>query len=111
MVSCDYGYLYRYEIINNTECRITVDIKTDEGNVNYVIEKHETKMIYETTHGVQGSKGPYFRDVYRDLKKCVVSRNDTISNKNYLDNSSWNFIIDKIHMGHYTTTVIDDEFK
>ena len=106
VTSCDYCYIYRYVITNDTESCIVVDLETYNESVKYVIEKHETKIIFETTHGVQGSGGPFFKDVSFDLEKCVVSSNDTISNKNYLHNSSWIFV-----NGKYETIVTDDEFN
>jgi hypothetical protein len=104
--SCEHFYNYSYEIENKSSSEIIVELTTFKGNVKYIIEKDEKKIIFKTDHGVEKPNGPYFKDVSSDFKKCIVSKNDTLSNKNYLDNSSWSYLD-----GHYKAIVQDDEFE
>ena len=106
-ISCDYVYDYTYEVTNKADSAIQIELNTLRIDSTYVIGVNETKILFITEHGLEGSKGPYFDDVSADLDKFIVTKNDTlISSKNYLDNSSWTF-----YEGIYSTTINNDEFK
>ena len=111
LASCEYGYFYSYEMTNEAHFVISVELSTIKGDFNYIIDKNETKIVLETEHGIESRNGPHFRDVSYALKKCIVSRNDTVSKKIYLDNSSWEFVKMNNGKGIYRTTIKDDEFK
>jgi hypothetical protein len=105
--SCEYAYVYTYEITNETDSNIIVEIETiDNDHSRQIIEQKETKIILTTEHGIEKSTGPYFRDVSKDFKKCIISKNDTLSAKNYMDNSSWNYV-----KGQYKAIIRNDEFQ
>lgn len=105
--SCDYSYHYSYQVKNDTDSELKIELKTFQIDSTYTIAMNESKVLLITDHGIEGPKGPYFEDVSFDLDKFIVTKDDTlISSKNYLDNSSWNF-----DNGLYSSTINDDEFK
>lgn len=105
--SCDYLYDYTYQVKNETDSQLSIELKSHMIDSVYMIGANETKILFITDHGVEGSKGPYFKDVSFDLKRFVVTKDDTlVSSKNYLVNSSWNY-----DNGLYSTTVNNEEFK
>ncbi|MDD2306749.1 MAG: hypothetical protein PHP53_18760 [Prolixibacteraceae bacterium] len=107
LASCEYAYDYTYQVTNNNESEVKIELKTFRIDSVFTIEANETKILFITDHGVEGSKGPYFDNVTIDLDKFIVTKNDTlVSSKNYLDNSSWNF-----DNGLYSTTINNDEFQ
>lgn len=107
LCSCEYAYDYTYQVTNNTNAEVKTELKTFEIDSVYTIDIKETKALFVTWHGVEGSKGPYFEDVNRDLDYFVVTKNDTlISKRSYLNNSSWEF-----NEGLYSTTILNDEFE
>lgn len=103
--SCEYTYSYRYVLTNTTDSVISVHIKTYKTDSLYQVQSGEKKIIYETEHGIEGSKGPYFQDVNEDFNQLSVSKGSLISNRNYLSNSSWLF-----EKGEYATSVLTTEF-
>lgn len=105
--ACEYAYDYTYQVKNETDSELKIELKTFRIDSIYTIAVNETKVLFITDHGIEGSKGPYFDDVSVDLDKFIVTKNDTlVSSKNYLDNSSWNF-----ENGLYSTTINNDEFQ
>jgi len=111
--SCDPVYDYTYEVTNFTYSEIEVIMKTSfrvslESKVEIIkINWDETKVVLVTSHGVEPSEGPYFKDVTWDLDSFVVMKNNIVlSNKDYLDNSSWTY-----NNGFYRTTVTNAEFE
>jgi hypothetical protein len=105
--SCEYVYDYTYQVKNETDSEISIEVKAHMIDSIYTIGVNETKILIITDHGVEGSKGPYFEDVSSDLQSFVVTKDDTIaSSKNYLANSAWNF-----NEGLYSTIINKDEFK
>ena len=105
--SCDSLYDYTYQVKNETDSEVKIELKTFHIDSIYTIGVNETKVLFITDHGVEGSKGPYFDNVSVDLKKIIVTKNDTVvSSKNYLDNSSWFF-----DNGLYYNIINNDEFK
>ena len=103
---CEYSYGYSYVVTNKSDAQIKVNIKTFKEDSVYEIGVNESKVLYVTEHGIEGSKGPYFRDVVMDLDVFLVKKNDSLkSKKDYLENDSWNF-----HKGDYSTTINNDDF-
>ena len=104
--SCEYSYSYSYIVTNKCDAPINVNIKTFKEDSVYEIGVNESKVLYVTEHGIEGSKGPYFRDVVMDLDVFLVEKNDTLkSNKDFLENDRWSF-----NKGNYSTTIINDDF-
>ncbi len=111
IVSCDCMYDYTYEVTNNSDSNIkidlTIDYKTFKLDSVFNVNQNETKKLFITDHFIEGCNGPYFLDVSFDLDKFIVSKNDTIfSKKNYLENSSWQYA-----NGFYRTTITNEEFQ
>jgi len=104
-VSCEYTYPYLYVVTNSTDTVISLHIKTYKSDSLYQMQRGEKKIIYETEHGIESSKGPYFKDVNKDFNQFSVSKGSLISNRNYLSNSSWIF-----EKGEYSTSVLNTEF-
>ena len=105
--SCDYVYDYTYQVTNSTDSEIKIELVTHSVDSTYLISSNETKILFVTDHGVEGSKGPYFEDVSFDLKEFLVTKADTLSStRDYLANSSWNY-----NDGVYKTTITEEEFK
>ncbi len=105
--SCDYVYDYTYQLTNSTDSEIKIKLATYSIDSIYSISAHETKILFVTDHGVEGSKGPYFDDVSFDLKEFLVIQTDTVTSTiDYLVNSSWDF-----NEGLYETTITEEEFK
>jgi hypothetical protein len=106
MVSCDYLYDYSYTVTNKTDAQISVYVETFEIDSTFIISKDSTKILFITSHGIEGAKGPYFDNVDVDLKSFTITKNDTLKSKrDYLDNASWTF-----SNGNYYTDVSNDEF-
>jgi hypothetical protein len=110
--SCDPVYEYTYEVTNSANAEISIYLKrnhysTLEDKVEvFFIGRNETKIVLTSTHGVEPPDGPFFDDVTHDLDSFEVVKNTTeISNRDYLDNSSWSY-----ENGQYSTTVTNDEF-
>lgn len=103
--SCENSYNYSYTITNSTDTIISIHIKTYKIDSTYTLAKDIKKTIYITDHGVEGSKGPYFKDVNQDLTIFLVTRGQLNAKKNYLNNDSWTF-----KNGDYSTTVINSDF-
>ena len=107
LTSCDYEWPYSYIVTNSTDTTIKVYVKTFDIDSIFIIKKDSIKTLFHLNHGIEGSKGPYFRDVNKDLNKFEIIKNDTIKSKrNYLKNDAWTF-----NDGRYSTTVTNDEFK
>ncbi len=106
IVSCDYMYDYTYEVTNNSDSNIKIKLKTFNLDSVFNVNQNEIKILFITHHQVEGSDGPYFKDVSFDLANFIVSKNDTIfSKKDYLNNSSWQY-----DNGFYRTTITNEEF-
>lgn len=104
--SCEYSYDYSYTITNKSDDTIKVTIKTNEMDSTIKIGLDESKVLFVTDHGVEGSEGPYFRDVLMDLDVCLVQKADTLKSKHdYLENDSWSF-----HQGDYSAIVNNKDF-
>lgn len=105
LTSCEYTYHYSYTVTNSTDTTISIHIKTYKADSVYTLPKDIKKTIYMTDHGIEGSKGPYFKDVNKDLNIFMVMKGQLNSRRNYLTNESWTF--DK---GNYRTTIINSDF-
>jgi hypothetical protein len=106
ITSCEHSYDYSYTVINKTDKQIKVYVKTFRIDSTFIISNDSTKTLFVADHGIEGSKGPYFRDVNEDLDIFRVTINDTLSStRNYLKNESWTF-----NKGVYSTNVTDAEF-
>lgn len=103
--SCEYSYPYRYVLTNNTDSLIYVHVKTYKIDSLYQMKSGEKKIIYETDHGIEGSRGPYFQDVNKDIMLFSVTKGSLISHRDYLNNNSWYF-----EKGEYSSTVLNSEF-
>ena len=103
---CEYSYDYSYTVTNKSDRQIHVFVKTFEIDSTFLIQKDSTKKLFITWHGVEGSKGPYSRNVNVDLDSFKVTKQDIIKSKrDYLKNDAWTFI-----NGDYSTTVTNEEF-
>jgi hypothetical protein len=112
MTSCEYGYDYSYKVINKVDSQIDVHVKTYKIDSTYSILKDSSKILFVTGHGIEGSHGPYFKDVKFDLQEFTVIKNDSLkSNKDYLQNEAWIFSKEPSYEGLYTTTVTTEEFN
>lgn len=105
LASCEYSYPYRYTLTNSTDTSISVHIKSYRLDSIYQVYRGEKIIIYETDHGIEGSKGPYFQDVTKDLTQFTVKKGVKISSRNYLQNSSWFF-----EKGEYSCNITNAEF-
>ncbi len=105
LTSCEYSYSYRYVVNNLADSTISIHLKTYRLDSTYYINSTDKLTIYETDHGVERARGPYFDDVTKDLFECTVKKGTTISSRNYLSNSSWYF-----EKGEYSTTITNTEF-
>ena len=107
MSGCEYAYDYSYTVTNKSDGQIKVYVKTFRIDSTFSIPKDSTKLLFIKDHGIEGSKGPYFRNVTDDLESFVVTKGDTLkSMRDYLKNDAWTF-----KNGDYSTTVTNDEFK
>ncbi|TRX61666.1 hypothetical protein [Carboxylicivirga sp. M1479] len=107
MAACDYLYDYTYQVTNDSDADITIELKSFQIDSIYIIPVNETRVLFITDHGVEGAKGPYFEDVTMDLDEFIVVKDGTLtSSRNYLDNSSWDYAD-----GLYSTTINNEEFK
>jgi hypothetical protein len=107
MSGCEYAYDYSYTVTNKSDGQITVYVKTFRVDSTFSIPMDSTKILFIKDHGIEGSKGPYFRNVTEDLESFTVTKSDTLkSTRDYLDNEAWSF-----EKEDYSTTVTNDEFK
>jgi hypothetical protein len=107
LTSCDHEYDYTYEVRNESDSAIKVELITDWVDSTYLIGATQSKILFIIGHGFEGPNGPYFADVTEDLDSIVVVKDDTlISNKNYLENSAWEY-----KNGLYQAIVSNDEFE
>ncbi len=104
--SCHYKYDYAYQVTNNTDSEVKIELKSRYIDSSYIVSAGETKILFVTTHGYEGPKGPYYVRVLFDLYEFKLSK-DTflISTKDYLDSSSWKF-----NEGLYSTEIYNSEF-
>jgi hypothetical protein len=109
LASCEYSYNYTYSIKNNADSTISVHLKTYKSDSVYSIQSDSTETVYFTDHGIEGSRGPYFKDVSNDLQFISVMKGNTGSGRDYKTNSSWLFIKTN-GSGVYTATVNNNEF-
>ncbi len=109
LTSCDHYYDYEYMVENLSDSTIIVELYAENDPVLdtiYQIPTGQSLLIYECTHGNEGSDGPFFDEVSKDLTELTVKINDTLlSNRNYLENENWTFV-----EGLYSTTVTNKEF-
>lgn len=108
LISCvDYSYNYTYKVTNLSGSGIKIDLKTTEGiDSTYSIDNNEIRILFITNHGLEGPDGPHFTDVSTDLEELIITKNEIVSKKNYLDNLSWEF-----SDGTYHSIVTNEEFK
>lgn len=109
LISCDYYYKYEYIVENKSDTKITVELYTKNKpavDTLYSIPSGQSLQIYETLHGNEGARGPFFADVKNDLTGITIKKNDSlISKRNYRKNENWEFL-----KGTYSTTVTNSEF-
>jgi hypothetical protein len=112
MTSCEYSYNYSYKVTNTSGTSINVRVKTFRVDSTFIIVNDSTKVLFTTTHGIEGPHGPYYKDVKFDLDSLIVkNQNDKISTKDYLLNETWTFTEDTYHEGLYSAFVTSDEFN
>lgn len=105
--SCDHTYKYTYEVTNESDSEVRIDLESSRFDSSYLVSTNETIILFVTEHGVEASNGPYFKDVAYDLDEFIVTKDRTlISKKDYLDNSSWIY-----SDGWYRATVTNEEFE
>ena len=110
-ISChDEDALYEYQVVNSTNFEIKVDVLATLNaftDTTYTIGAQQSKIIYYTSHGVEGSGAPYFQDVAVDLQTIKIRKNDTIvSNRDYRQNNNWQY-----SGAFYKATVTEEEFQ
>lgn len=108
--SCEQGYSYNYILTNNTDTTITVFIKTFSQDTTFTFLPGETKNIFSTFHGMEGSGGPFLSEVKFDLDKIIIKKGERISLKDYLKTKSWKFIKKDKIKAEYKSIVTDSEF-
>ncbi len=57
--SCEYAYTYSYSVTNSSDTTVDVKIKTVRIDSVFKLTKDDTKILFMTEHGIEGSKGPY----------------------------------------------------
>jgi len=105
LTSCEYAYTYSYSVTNSCDTIVDVRIKTFRIDSVFKLTKDETKILYMTDHGIEGAKGPYPRDVNKDLNIFTVTKGQVRSNRDYLKNNNWAF-----EKGVYSTIITNTEF-
>jgi hypothetical protein len=105
LTSCEYSYNYSYTVSNRTDTTIAIHIKTYRIDTLYKVLKDSNEIVYMDSHGIEGSKGPYFQNVSMDLDSFTVTKNGITSIRNYLENNNWGF-----ENGDYKTTITNGEF-
>jgi hypothetical protein len=104
--SCDGLYYYEYEVTNDSSLKVTVKFEHNEGSGIWDIGIGNTQKIFTIDHGIEGGNGPHFSGISEDIFKFEVKNSEgKISNRDYLQDESWEF-----YKGKYMTTVSDDEF-
>lgn len=105
--SCDYFYDYTYQISNRSDQTVTIQLTASRFDSSYVLQPNETRTLFITHHGIEGSKGPYYSDVSSDITNLIIKQGDTTSSKrDYTLNASWNY-----EEGLYHTVIHPHEFN
>ena len=89
--SCESSYEYKYSISNKANSTITIFYSTYSNDSVIKIAPGETKELFKTSHGIEGSGGPFQRDIRKDLKTIEVKIGTTDSAYNIRDNKFWTF--------------------
>ncbi len=105
LTSCEYAYTYSYSVTNLSDSTINIKVKTFRVDSVFKVTKDETKILFMTEHGIEGPKGPYPRDVNKDLEIVIVTKGQLQSNRDYLKNNNWSF-----EKGVYSTIITNAEF-
>jgi hypothetical protein len=108
--SCERGYHYSYNLFNNTDSIIYVNFKTGFNDTIIVVKPNETKEIFTTYHGLEGSRGPYKRDVKDDIYDISIKRGSKLSYNNYRKNELWTFEKKSDFKAVYEAVVTNAEF-
>lgn len=113
--ACDSAYVYEYHMTNNADSAIQVHMYShtlpDKGKYDTLvtIAQAQTATLIKTVHYTEGLRGPYFREVNRDIDSCIVMRGQVLSKRNYKNDSTWRF--GKAgKTGIYNTSVTTGEF-
>lgn len=109
--SCDYGYRYTYEVTNNTDTTIEVHLRTRylRGDSVVALPAMARQVVYETSHGVEGRTGPYYRKVAVDLDSFYIIKRQDTATPDYLRDSCWKFTKSGPN-GIYATEVTNGNF-
>ncbi|MEO7047921.1 MAG: hypothetical protein ABI091_21665 [Ferruginibacter sp.] len=105
LTSCEYAYTYSYSVTNSSDTTIDIKVKTLRVDSVFKVTKDETKILFMKEHGIEGAKGPYPRDVNKDLNIFTVTKGQAQSKRDYLKNINWTF-----EKGVYSTIITNDEF-
>ena len=108
--ACEQGYSYNYILTNKTDTVITVNIKTLAKDTTFILLADETKNIFSTFHGMEGSGGPFLSPVRFDLERVIIKKGKKISLKDYRNIKSWQFIKISNYKAEYKAIVTDSEF-
>ncbi|MEO8111788.1 MAG: hypothetical protein ABI594_17205 [Ginsengibacter sp.] len=103
--SCEYAYTYSYSVTNSSDTTVDVKIKTVRIDSVFKLTKDDTKILFMTEHGIEGAKGPYSRDVNKDLIIFTVTKGQLQSKRDYLKNNNWAF-----EKGVYSAIITNAEF-
>ena len=109
--SCDSVYTYEYYVANNADTTVEVHFRMQENlrDTMVMVPVGGVQLICKPSHGVEGIKGPFFRDVDRDLDTLYVVKKGVASHRNYRNNDAWQFSKQK-PAGIYTAGVTNGEF-
>ena len=105
LTSCEYAYTYSYSVTNSSDTTIDIKVKAYITDSVFKVAKDETKILFMKDHGIEGPKGPYARDVNKDLNIFTVTKRQIQSNRDYLKNNNWSF-----EKGVYSTIITNAEF-
>lgn len=107
LAACEYSYKYSYELRNTADTAVLVHLalRYNKDTSFYLPQNAQFRSIW-VDHGVEGRRGPYYRDVINDLDTCTIWLRGHQSRRNYQMDSAWTFGKD----GVFSTVITSTEF-
>lgn len=106
--SCEYSYDYVYVVDNNCDTSAVVEFKAHDIDTVYIIPANTSKVLFETTHGIESRGGP-FAGGAEGIMRMAVSLRGNYGKRNYSDDKSWIFSKDD-NKGINTTVLTNDNY-
>lgn len=115
LASCENLYTYEYYVANLADTAVVVHMvrRATTGlaarDTTFVLGREDVAKVYTTTHGVEGRKGPFTREVKYDIDSCTITKRGVVTTRDFTKDERWQF--QKVnHTGNYTAVITNDDF-